>query len=153
MVSVYEVNPASAMRSSSASSSEHWISTPSRAATAPTAQAMAFVRPLRATRTVVSISSKPYRAAVAASAAICTGSSLAFVTCAWLLGCRRLRSLLLANASSIVLRCPTTWASLAGVMPAESFTSSARGRSTSTSIRANSRLSSAMAASATLRSK
>ena len=80
--------------SSSASSLEHWNSVPQRPTEAPTAQATAFDQALRATRIVVSISSKPNATAVAASAAICSGSSLALVTCAWLPGVLRARILL-----------------------------------------------------------
>jgi hypothetical protein len=46
---------------------------------------------LRETRIVVSISSKPSATAIAASAASCSGSSFALVTCAWLPGVRRAR--------------------------------------------------------------
>ena len=48
---------------------------------------------LRETRIVVSISSKPSATAIAASAASCSGSSLALVTCAWLPGVLRARIL------------------------------------------------------------
>ena len=123
------------IRSSSASSIEHWNRMPPPTA-APTAQAMAFVQPLRATRMVVSISSKPMQAAVAASAAICSGSSLALVTWAWLPGRRRARSLAWAKVSSRVERWPATSASLAGVMPRASRTTCGLGTWKSTRSRA-----------------
>jgi hypothetical protein len=81
------------MASSSASSLEHWKSVPQRPTAAPTQQASAFDQALRDTRMVVSISSKPSATAVAASAASCSGSSLALVTWAWLPGVRRERIL------------------------------------------------------------
>ena len=52
-----------------------------------------FDQALRDTRMVVSISSKPKATAVAASAASCSGSSLALVTCAWFPGVLRARIL------------------------------------------------------------
>ena len=76
-----------AICSSSASSEEHWKSVPQRPTEAPTAQASAFDQALRATRWVVSISSKPRPTAMAASAASWRGSSLALVT--WRLVARR----------------------------------------------------------------
>ena len=80
--------------SSSASSLEHWNRVPQRPTAAPTAQATALDQALRATRMVVSISSKPKATAVAASAASCSGSSLALVTWPWLPGVWRARILL-----------------------------------------------------------
>lgn len=81
------------IRSSSASSDEHWNKVPQSPTEDPTRQASAFDQAVRATRIVVSISSKPCAAATAASAASCKGSSLALVTWAWLPGVFRGRIL------------------------------------------------------------
>ena len=80
-----------AICSSSASSEAHWNRVPQRPTAAPTAQASAFDQALRATRCVVSISSKPRPTAIAASAASWSGSSLALVTWPWFPGVRRAR--------------------------------------------------------------
>ena len=78
--------------SSSASSTEHWNSTPCAPTAAPIRQATALLGASASTGTVVSISRNPNAAAVAASAASSSGSSRRLVTCAWLLGVRRARS-------------------------------------------------------------
>ena len=77
--------------SSSASSLAHWNSVPARPTEAPTQQATAFAQAFRETRIVVSISSKPSATAIAASAASCSGSSLALVTWPWFPGVFRAR--------------------------------------------------------------
>ena len=98
------------------------------------------------------ISAKPRSAASAASAASSAGFSLRFVTCAWLAGARRARRRLSANIISTGSSRPTTRASLAGVSPRASRTSSERGTSTSTSRRASAASASAIASGATSRS-
>ena len=113
--------------SSAASSTEHWISTPGAATVAPIRQATALDGASASTGTVVSTSRKPNAAAVAASAASSSGSSSRLVTCAWLDGVRRARSLVIAIVSSAGRSSASTRASLAGVAPAASLTTSARG--------------------------
>ena len=88
------------------------------------------------TGTVVSSSRNPNAAAVAASAASSNGSSSRLVTCAWLLGVRRARTFVIAIISSTGRSSASGAASFAGVIPAASRTSSARGTDGSTSIRA-----------------
>ena len=122
--------------SSAASSTEHWISTPGAATVAPIRQATALDGASASTGTVVSTSRKPNAAAVAASAASSSGSSSRLVTCAWLDGVRRARSLVIAIVSSAGRSSASTRASLAGVAPAVSLTTSARGVKGSTNSRA-----------------
>ena len=74
------------------------------------------------------------------------------MTCAWLLGVRRARILAIAICISTGDISAITLASLAGVVPPISRTTSARGTLTSTAIRANAASSSAIASSATARS-
>ena len=85
--------------SSRASSTEHWMSTPSAPNAAPIRQATALLGASPSTGTVVSTSRNPNAAAVAASAASSSGSSSRLVTWAWLLGVRRARSLVMAMTS------------------------------------------------------
>ncbi len=139
--------------SSMASSTEHWMSTPWAATAAPTRHATALLGASARTGTVVSISRKPKPAAVAASAASSSGSSSRLVTCAWLLGVRRARSLAIAMPSSGGVSKASTRASLAGVAPALSAVTSARGTPGSTARRANSASGSAMASAAASRSR
>ncbi len=139
--------------SSSASSTEHWMSTPSAPNAAPTRQATALLGASPSTGTVVSISRNPNAAAVAASAASSSGSSSRLVTWAWLLGVRRARSLVMAMTSSGGRSKASTRASLAGVAPALSLTISCRGTAGSTRRRANATSGSAIASAATRRSR
>ena len=139
--------------SSSASSTEHWMSTPSAPNAAPIRQATALLGASPSTGTVVSISRKPNAAAVAASAASSSGSSRRLVTWAWLLGVRRARSLVIAMTSSAGRSRPSTRVSLAGVAPPLSLMISCRGTAGSTSRRANATSDSAIASAATSRSR
>ncbi len=120
---------------------------------APIRQATALLGASASTGTVVSISRKPNAAAVAESAASSSGSSSRLVTCAWLLGVRRLRSLVMAMPSSAGRSRASTRASLAGVAPADSRRISARGTSGLTSRRANSASGRLIASCATARSR
>ena len=88
----------------------------------------------------VSTSLKPSSAAVAASAASCSGSSLALVTWAWLHGVLRTRSLVCAKTISPIERWSMTCASFAGDMPEASRARSVRGTFMSTRSRANTSL-------------
>ena len=152
-VSAYEVRPRMPSSSSMASSTEHWMSTPSAPNAAPIRQATALLGASPRTGTVVSISRKPNAAAVAASAASSSGSSSRLVTWAWLLGVRRARSLVMAMPSSGGRSRASTRASLAGVAPALSRMISPLGTAGSTSRRANATSDSAIASSATVRSR
>ena len=106
------------------------------------------------TGTVVSSSRKPNAAAVAASAASSSGSSSRLVTCAWLLGVRRARILVIAIISSAGRSRLSGAASLAGVMPAAEPDHLGRWAPTGRrSIRAKATSSSAIASSATPRSR
>jgi hypothetical protein len=82
-----------------------------------------------------------------------SGSSSWFVTCAWLLGVRRARILAIAICISTGVSSAMTLASLAGVVPPISRTTSARDTLMSTVIRASAWSSSAIASTATSRSK
>ena len=139
--------------SSAASSTEHWISTPGAATVAPIRQATALDGASASTGTVVSTSRKPNAAAVAASAASSSGSSSRLVTCAWLDGVRRARSLVIAIVSSAGRSSASTRASFAGVAPAASLITSARGVNGSTSSRAKPVSVSAIVSAATSRSR
>ena len=74
------------------------------------------------------------------------------MTCAWLLGVRRARILAIAICISTGDISAITRASLAGVVPPISRTTSARGTLMSTAIRASVTSSRAIASSATARS-
>ena len=139
--------------SSSASSTEHWMSTPWAPAAAPTRQATALLGASASTGTVVSTSRNPNAAAVAESAASSSGSSSRLVTCAWLLGVRLARIFVIAWHSSAGRSRASTRASLAGVAPADSRTISDLGTSGLTSLRANSTSGRLMASCATARSR
>ena len=137
------------MDSSSASSTAHCESVPGRPVCPPTSSARAFIGAYRPMPTVVSISLKPRNPASAASAASRAGVSLTLVTCAWLAGVRRGRSFCIAIISSTTFIRLRTSRILAGVMPGERRAISERGTFTSTSIRAMSLESMAIASSAT----
>ena len=104
----------------SRSSTAHWVKTPPRPVCVPTKIARALKGALRATRTVVSTSAKPRKAASAASAARSAGCSFQLVTWAWLAGVRRTRIF----ASPIIISKTFMWRiisqSLAGVQPSTS---------------------------------
>ncbi len=102
----------------------------------PSVTARALEGASLSTGTVVSSSRNPKAAAVAASAASSSGSSRRLVTCAWLLGVRRARTLVIAIISSTGRSIASGAASLAGVIPPARRTSSSRGTAGSTSIRA-----------------
>ena len=138
--------------SSVRSSTEHCVSAPAAATCPPTRSANAFAGASRNTGTVVSSSLKPCATAAAASAAIRRGWSTRFVTCAWIDGVRRARIFCIACRISTGVRRASVAAILAGVMPAVSRVTSARGTAGSTTIRANSTVSSAIASSATVTS-
>ena len=129
------------------------MSTPCDPTAAPMRQATALLGASARTGTVVSISRKPNAAAVAESAASSSGSSSRLVTCAWLLGVRRPRSLVMAIISSAGRSRASTRASLAGVAPAQSRMTSARGTSGRTARRASSVSGSAITSAATDRSR
>ena len=81
--------------SSSASSLEHWNSVPGRPTADPTQHASALAQELRATRIVVSISSKPNATAIAASAGVAATTSYEKGVAVFILG----RGGLMAEAS------------------------------------------------------
>ena len=135
--------------SSSRSSTAHWVSAPGAGTCPPTSSATALSGASRSSGTVVSSSRKPSATALAASAASSSGWSTRFVTCAWIDGVRRTRIFCIAESSSTGASSASTRARRPGVMPAVSRVTSARGVEPSTSMRANSTSSSAIASSAT----
>lgn len=102
--------------------------------------------------TVVSVSAKPRRAASAASQAICTGLSRRLVTWHWLEGVLRSRIFCMAIIISTTFMWRSTSHSRAGVMPPASRLMTVLSTWISTSIRAISSGSMAMASSAASKS-
>ena len=93
------------------------MSAPAAATWPPTRSASAFAGASRSTGTVVSSSRKPSATAAAASAAIRSGWSTRFVTCAWIDGVRRTRIFCIAWRISTGVRSASVAAIFAGVMP------------------------------------